>query len=221
MFDPSHAGWSPPLGAAVVSPTWGKMGSGGWLLPSATGAGGADTHHGGTVTPQAGMWEEGSSAGQAGEGVPAGRAPGTALPDVGSVPVGHPGRFWGHCPHAAPSATACPGHSLGPSLPGPCQGPLPLPWGSQGDTKWGPYHQEMAQTGSHKRTHRCPSAWGGGTSMASARAAMLGSNSASDGSATGWPGRCPLFLISVPTVAITPLHPRQQGWREWQNLGGK
>lgn len=193
----------------MVSPPWGKMGSRGWLPPSATRAGCADTHHRGTVTPQAGMWEEGSSAGKAEEGVPAGRTPGTALPDVGWVPMGHPGRFWGHCPHAAPSACHClswPQPGAIPAavrLPGPCQGPSPLPWGSQRDTKWAPDHQEMAQTGNHTGTHRCPDAWAGGTSLASARAAMLGSSSASDGSTTGWPGECPLFLIPVPTMAIT------------------
>lgn len=123
-----------PFGGCCAVPSLGENGQRGWLPPSATRAGGADTRHRGTVTPQAGMWEEGSSAGQAGEGVPAGRAPGTALPDVGWVPVGHPGRFWGHCPHAAPYATACPGHNLGPSL---------LPRGCQG------------HVGAH---HRCPRA---------------------------------------------------------------
>lgn len=123
-----------PFGGCCAVPSLGENGERGWLPPSATRAGGADTRHRGTVTPQAGMWKEGSSAGQAGEGVPAGRAPGTTLPDVGWVPVGHPGRFWGHCPHTAPYATACPGHNLGLSL---------LPRGCQG------------HVGAH---HRCPRA---------------------------------------------------------------
>lgn len=132
---------------------------------------GADTHHGGTVTLQAGMC-------RAGRGRCArGQSSWHCAPGCGMGARGAPGQVLGplsprcsfcHClswpqPGAIPAAVR---------LPGPRRGPSPLPWGSQCDTKWGPDHQEMAQTGSHKRTHRCPSAWAGGTSMASARAAV-------------------------------------------------
>lgn len=170
----------------------GKWGERGWLVPSASRAERGDTQHRGTVTPQAGMWLEGSSAGQGRQGKLCLRAELLALlPDVGWVPLGHPGRFWGHCPHAAPSATVCPAHSLGPSL---------LLWGCQGhvrgDTTWGLQHQEMAQTGHHKRAHRCPSACAGETPMATAGLCP------SDGTTTGWPGGCPLCPIPVPTMTI-------------------
>lgn len=143
-----HSRCFTPWGAAGASPGWGDTGQRGGCHPVPPRAGGAETCH----REDMAVALQGSTPGRRqadrdrrrqGKVCPAGRAPGTVLPDVGRVPRGAPQRLLGppSPTRAAPSAAACPGasHSLGPSpLPrgcqghGACWGPSPLPRGCWG-----------------------------------------------------------------------------------------
>lgn len=140
---PRHAGGSLclllySLGAATKSPALRGHRAAGWLSLGATTAGGAETCHGeDSVTVDQRTRKKAAEQCKQGKVCPAGRAPGTVLPDVGQAPRGAPRRLLGLLSPActAPSTAACPGttHSVGASL---------LLQGLLGAMEWGPHHDE-------------------------------------------------------------------------------
>lgn len=167
------------------------------------------------------------------EGVPTGRAPGMALPDVGRVPWGPPRRLLGppSPARAAPSsAAACPdtSHSLGPSPPPRgCWGQEPSQaqpgahprhlwacWGPQSrvPTTMG-WHRPAAPGKGGKRarnqpwalhgTHGCHNAWASGTSLPCAGATVVMATP----QAARWPFAQPMFPRWPPPRAHGTLAP--------------